>query len=256
MPPRSNADRTSIAAAVRALRTGRGWTQAELAERLGLSQSRLSELERGAGSFTAEQFLELLRLFNVPASNFVRSKRDASTELQQALARFGAEGLYVSRDVLPSDERSELVHVLRDAIVAGSPRLVTAVAPVLLARSESVNLNRLQAQLADLGFERRLPWLVENTLSGLHRRYLDGVEMTNLRSHTTPLEVFLDYFGGVLASSRAGRPPDVLDSTIRSKKSVDEIRASSSEISRRWGIVTALQPEDFLTALEPVLVGV
>ena len=56
-------DRRRIAAKVRELRQSRNWTQAELSKRLQLSQSRLSEIERGAGSFTAEQFLLLLRLF-------------------------------------------------------------------------------------------------------------------------------------------------------------------------------------------------
>ena len=57
--------KADIARKVHDLRRGRRWTQAELARRLDLSQSRLSEVERGDGSFTAEQFLTILRLFNV-----------------------------------------------------------------------------------------------------------------------------------------------------------------------------------------------
>ena len=49
--------RLQIAAKVRSLRAARGWTQRALAGQLGLSQSRLSELERGAGSFTASNWL-------------------------------------------------------------------------------------------------------------------------------------------------------------------------------------------------------
>jgi transcriptional regulator with XRE-family HTH domain len=48
--------RAWIARNVRELRKERRWTQAELAKRLDLSQARLSEIEGGDGSFTAEQF--------------------------------------------------------------------------------------------------------------------------------------------------------------------------------------------------------
>jgi transcriptional regulator with XRE-family HTH domain len=57
--------RLQISTKVRDLHTGRRWTQAELAKPLGRSQARLSEVERGQGSFSAEQLLEILRLFNV-----------------------------------------------------------------------------------------------------------------------------------------------------------------------------------------------
>ena len=53
--------RQQIAAKVRELRRARRWTQAELAGHLQLSQNRLSDIERGDGSFTAEQFLLLSR---------------------------------------------------------------------------------------------------------------------------------------------------------------------------------------------------
>ena len=49
MPTRRNKTKEKIATKVRELRKQRRWTQAELAKRLGLSQSRLSEIERGAG---------------------------------------------------------------------------------------------------------------------------------------------------------------------------------------------------------------
>src|ERR1035438_2790437 len=82
--------RTSIARKVQDLRRARHWTQAELARLLHLSQSRLSEIEGGDGSFTAEQFLTILRLFNVAASEFVHEHADPTAELQNALARLGA----------------------------------------------------------------------------------------------------------------------------------------------------------------------
>src|SRR5262245_3590350 len=79
-------NKTRIAGRVRALRKDRRWTQAELAEHLHLSQNRLSEIERGGGSFTAEQFLAILKLFNIPVTHFAAARR-RDMELQNALAR-------------------------------------------------------------------------------------------------------------------------------------------------------------------------
>ena len=75
--PASDVDniRLRAVAKVRELRTERRWTQAVLAEKLGLSPARLSEIERGGGSFTAEQFLEVLRLFNVNVDAFAGPQR-------------------------------------------------------------------------------------------------------------------------------------------------------------------------------------
>src|SRR5262249_18893316 len=92
-------NRARIAREVKRLREDRRWTQAELSKRLGLSQSRLSEIERGQGSFTAEQFLTILKLFNVSVTRFA-SARKPSTELQNALARLGADHLQESQEVL------------------------------------------------------------------------------------------------------------------------------------------------------------
>src|SRR5580658_327261 len=95
--------RSEIARTVRELRKERRWTQAELAKRLDLSQARLSEIEGGDGSFTAEQFLLLLRLFNVGTNRFAPSGgssagHDHEAQIQNALARLGALHLKENRD--------------------------------------------------------------------------------------------------------------------------------------------------------------
>src|SRR5271163_926930 len=98
--------RATVAQKVQELRKDRHWTQAELSRRLRLSQSRLSEIERGSGSFTAEQFLTILKLFNVTASEFAPEPQGQESELQNALARLGALHLQESSDVLPSERLS------------------------------------------------------------------------------------------------------------------------------------------------------
>src|SRR5262249_44243414 len=136
----------------------RRWTQKELAARLEFSQSRLSEVERGAGSFTAEQFLLLLKLFNVGASHFVIGTGDPDLELQNALARLGATHLDESEDALPSERLEEVHAAIREALVSGAPRLVAALAPVLVRNAERLNLVKLYADLERTGLQRRLGW--------------------------------------------------------------------------------------------------
>src|SRR5215510_11996482 len=114
--------RAVISNKVRDLRNERRWTQAELARRLGLSQSRLSEIERGQGSFTAEQFLTILRVLNVAVTHFA-SERRSSDEVQNALARLGAAHLRESPNVLPSDRLGKTEDLIREVLVApDSPR--------------------------------------------------------------------------------------------------------------------------------------
>ncbi len=242
--------RVYIARKVHELRKERRWTQAELCRPLHLSQSRLSEIERGDGSFTAEQFLTILKLFNVAASDFAPESLGQGSDLQNALARLGAFQLQESTSVLPSERLSNVGDVVREAIVASEfPRLITALGPVVIRNIDNINLKRLHLQLTETGLERRLAWLVENTLEAIRREIpgLSSVPWRRLYSRAqVVLESFLEFLG---AEAQPSAAPDVLDAAIRSKRTLDEVAASSSPISRRWGIITTLQPEDFVEAL-------
>lgn len=246
----------TIAAKVRELRNSRGWTQAELAKQLQLSQNRLSEIERGDGSFTAEQFLLLLTLFNVGISQFVRGPDDHGPGIQNALARLGALHLQESVQVLPSEHLEEVHDVVREALIDGSPRIITALAPVLVRNAERLNLARLHAELEPIGRARRLAWVIDNTLTALQhlsRGSTDAHAWSKLyRGADLRLTMFLDFVdpapGGRLAL-------DILDATVRSKRTLDEVQRAASQLSQRWGIVTSLQPEDFLQALKAAHAG-
>lgn len=243
--------RKFIAQKVQQLRKGRRWTQAELSKRLHLSQSRLSEIERGDGSFTAEQLLTILKLFNVSVSEFSRELAPQPSEVQNALARLGASHLGESTSVLPAERLMEAGDVLREALVtAESPRLIAALAPVLVLHIDSINLNRLHLQLTDAGFERRLAWLVENTIAAIVRD-VATVSPVSARRPYRRAQVLLESFLAFLSAHLDGKSPapDVLDTTIRSKQTLEEVREASSAISRRWGVITTLQPEDFAHAL-------
>jgi transcriptional regulator with XRE-family HTH domain len=253
--------RSEIAAKARELRQSRNWTQAELSKRLHLSQSRLSEIERGAGSFTAEQFLLLLKLFNVPVSDFVREPGERDLRIQNALARLGAFHLQESVDVLPSERLDDVHDVVKEALVDGAPRTLTALAPVLVRNADLLNLPRLFAELKKAGMERRLAWVVENTLgalaqlprgSGSEAREWAKIDR-RAKASLQGLQEFIavsDQSRKMLDPAAPAFPPDILDATIRSKRTLDEVQGSASEISQRWGIVTSLQVEDFLQALK------
>lgn len=254
--------RREVAARVRELRTSRKLTQSALANELGLSQSRLSEIERGDGSFSAEQFLLVLRLFNVPVSEFVDQAVAPTQDLQNALARLGATHLHETTSVVPSEQLDELVHVVREALVDGSPRFVTALAPVLFGHARTLNLRHLQSELARLGYERRLPWLAENILEAV--RLLQekiAVSPRRFREHlpkrlvlqTSSLQLFLNYFDARF-DALSSQPPDIIDSTIRTPKTVEHVIRNGSEISRRWGVVTTLTPDAFVEPLKVFVV--
>ena len=221
-----------------------------------MSQSRLSEIERGGGSFTAEQFLLLLRIFNVAASDFVSDPGAPELQLQNALARLGASHLQESAHVLPSKHLEEVHDVVREALVEGSPRSLTALAPVLVRHPERLRLSALYAELARLGMERRFVWLIENTLAALDLFHKEpGTASREWARRDRMAEVVLQHFLKSIPSSDRGgglevAPPHILDATIRSERTLREVQSAASKISQRWGIVTSLQPEDFLQALK------
>ena len=248
--------RQEISTRVRELRRARNWTQTELSKRLQMSQSSLSEIERGAGSFTAEQFLLLLKIFNVSVSDFVSDAGAQDLRIQNALTRHGASHLQESDHVLPSEQLEDVHDVVREALVDGSPRIISALAPVLTLNAPRLNLPKLYSYLERIGMERRLAWVVENTLAAMDLLHSEsGARSRDWARLDRVAEVVMQHFLKVIpAPDRGGGSmplsPQILDGTIRSPRTLREVQASASEISRRWGIITSLQPQDFLQALK------
>ncbi|MFT5680959.1 MAG: transcriptional regulator with XRE-family HTH domain [Myxococcota bacterium] len=237
--------RKQIGLKVRELRKSRRWTQAELSERLGLSQNRLSELERGQGSFSAEQFLEILRLFNVGVDEFDPSP-DPAASLQNALARFGARHLRES-EVLPESQHTTPA----DAIIAvlldpSSARLVTALAPVLVWSIDEIALPMVQHSLVRAGRPWRLPWLVENALEAISDLKTSDWKW-RLRLKRAP--IVLDDFGEHQDPPKEHDVLDPLEPGIRSPASRRQVWENASKNSRRWRVVSTLQVSDFAQAL-------
>jgi transcriptional regulator with XRE-family HTH domain len=250
----TTASRSEIARKVRGLRTERHLTQAGLAKALGLSQGRYSEIERGKGSFTAEQFLELLRRFNVPATYFASEKTDAGSSLQNALVRLGATHLHEIEGLLPSERLLEAEDTVREVLIdADSPRQVTALAPVLVRHAERINLVKLGIQFHDFGLVNRWGWLLENVLEAIRHQIAEGLprkESVRYRRVELLLSNHLARQRTSQARTGAGVPLDILDGGIASERSLREVQEASSSISSRWGVVSLIQPEDFIQALK------
>lgn len=252
--------RLRVGKATRELRQGRRWTQAELARHLGVSQGRLSELEAGKGSFTAEQFLVLLGLFNVGASYFAPAPADPEVDLQNALARLGATHQQESTEVVPSDDLDSVEDAIRGALTSTSPRLISALAPVIVNHADRINFRKLRGELAATGYENRLEWVLENTRAALEEEIHQSPPpppalSKRYRRARLVLDTALDFVPPHLRVGSTSidpdiHPPDVLDGTIRSKQSRNEAHASSSSISRRFGIISKLQPAHFAEALK------
>ncbi len=239
--------RARVAAGVRALRTERRWTQAALAARLGLSQARLSEIERGGGSFTAEQLLEVMRIFNVSLDQFAEP-RELADELQGALERLGASHLRAMTNALPSERLANVRVAVRETLLAPrDTRLVLALAPVLVANVDALNLDLLQDDMSAVGFPSRVPWLVENVHEALLLIRVAPGRLAATRWHRART-IFGDFIARHPAPQGALRH-DHFDSGVRTEHTLAEVVAAGSAISHRWGIVSELQPQHFADAL-------
>jgi transcriptional regulator with XRE-family HTH domain len=78
----------SYAASIRALRSGRNWTQADLAKQIGggITNQSVSGWERGIAKPSRENIFELSRIFGVPLEQFLteEDRRPTSLPVQEA----------------------------------------------------------------------------------------------------------------------------------------------------------------------------
>lgn len=257
MTIKSPPHRSRIGERVRALRKQRLWTQAQLAKLLGISQNYLSVLERGQGSFTAEHLLSILKTFNVPIDYFASQPGRRQDQIQSALARFGAAHLHESADTLPTQAFKEVADAVREALVsAESSRQVTAVAPVIALNINRINLKKLQTQFLEIGLGQRLGWAFENTLEALRHELSQSLPQDctlKYRRAEVLLKSFLalDWPGRRLGELKDSvlDSGDVLDLDIASEKSLAQACKESSDVSKRWGVITRIQTQDFRQAL-------
>lgn len=244
--------RRSVVRKLREVRLARGWSQAELAAKLGLSQARLSVIERGGGTISAEQFVAFLALANVSIEEFL-PPTNADAAFQNALARLGAHGLREDPGTLPSSRLATARDAIREVLVSpDSPRLVAALAPVLVWNIDGLNLHALHQDLAELGLGQRLGWMADNVRAALDLPGARAPRLWALRERIARVE--LDRFIALVDPRAAPDPrepaPDRFDTHIASARTVKDVEEASSDVSRRWRVLTVLQPADFREALD------
>ena len=88
----------SYAASIRALRSGRNWTQADLAKRIGggITNQSVSGWERGIAKPSRENIFELSRISGVPVERFQTERESDKTspaQLVQEIAPSGSASL-------------------------------------------------------------------------------------------------------------------------------------------------------------------
>jgi transcriptional regulator with XRE-family HTH domain len=250
--------RLSVANNIRRLRQENRWTQTRLARLLGLSQNRLSEIERGQGSFTAEQLLLVLKTFNTMLSDF-SSASGASAEklLQNAIARLGAGPLQESRDLLPTEKLETATSVIREVLTsAENPRQITALAPVIVNQMNSTGLNKLRLEFLGEGRINRLGWLLEsvhaailNELRGPKQKWSYGWED---RYHRAGVLIgnILRYPGFSLPRSKKVVEEPLESGVLRSQEAFEEVKASRDSMAKKWAVVTRITTNDFIHVLK------
>lgn len=257
MPAVLPESRHAVGATVRRLRTVHGWTLAGLAARLGLSTSRLSEVERGKGSFTAEQLLVLFRLFQVGPEAFdpgPPGEDPVSASLQNALVRLGARHLAVDERAPVRAEHARPVGVLLDVLVAHpEARLLTALPPVVVRQIDHVPFAAVQHGAVQAGVPGRWPWLLEHARAALEvvGNTGDTAWLLQRRRALTLIERFL----ARLPHPDPEEPFDLIDPELRHPASVQRAERAASVIDQRWRVLGRLTVADFAGPLEAVRDG-
>ncbi len=212
-------------------------------------------MERGLGSLTAEQFLEVLAYYNVPVSAFAHMPTDTESLLQNALARLGARHLHEVPDAVLDERYADPAFVIQETLLsAESSRQLTALAPVLVEQIRRVNLLRLFQALRANGFGSRLGWLVENVEAAV-AEYLKSVAFVQHGPRLGAAQGVLRLALEAIRSADSDRPAELRDVLLPTdQRGLRNLEAfQSSAISKNWGIVTRLQPSDFQEALEAAL---
>ncbi len=247
------ASRKELGLKLKALREARLISQSDLAKRLEISQAGLSKIERGVSSLNTEDFLEVLRIFNVPASHFYPNQSEGSSgaALQNALTRLGATHLLESA-LLPSEDLEHASQVIREVLIDGqNPRQITALAPVIVAQIDRLHLPKLWAEFSNLQLERRLGWVFENTFEAL-KQVPKPTDLPTSRNHLKARTVIHHFLGSLAIPPSDRAEPllrDILGTIARSNRTQSSLERQSSTVSEKWHILSPIQVKDFADAL-------
>ena len=179
-------------------------------------------------------------------------KGKADQKIQNALARLGATHLSENQDALPSEKLEEVVAVVYETLIAAdSSRQIAALGPVIVNYATRPILGKLRIRFNEAGLINRFGWLLANVREAIKSELAESLPR-EWRKKYAKADLILKnllYFPRPQLDRKDKSIEDILDSTIASPESLEDVRESSSDISKKWGIVTRLQPEDFAIAL-------
>ncbi len=238
---------------IRQLRKARRWTLLELAHRLELSESRLSELERAGGSFSAEQLLRVFQLFQVGAEDFV--PHEAGTDpvagsIQAALVRLGAKHLVADDRFVIRQEHNRPGDLIAHILLAHpTPRFLTALGPVLVEQVDIISFPGVQHAVVQAGAPHRWGWLLDHVLEAISSADGDPAP-TPWRRASQRLRTVAEAYLVSLPGPSSNEPYDLIDPDLRSLESVQAAEANASERDARWRVLGRLTVEEFAQPLQ------
>lgn len=239
-----------ISHGIRSARVDRRLSQAELAQKLGISQSRLSEIEQGKGSITAEQFIFLLQFFNLPISHFVKQENVSfEDQLQNRMIQLGGRSLREVSNVLPSEKINSIYTVVIETLVGGlTSRLVLGLIPVVISNIDQIDFYRLRSKFTEVGQKNRIYWFIDGLLNAIQVRCKQFVPHQYVRLYRRA-EVQLSRARLFSQLDNADGVEDVLDMDITTPRTLGNVRASCDDLAKKWNIITRITQEDFNKAL-------
>lgn len=253
----SNPWAVTIGSTVRRLRHERRWTLDELAELLDLSESRLSELERGKGSFSAEHLLRIFRHFQVGPEDFAEDSGAGDPvlgSLQAALVRFGARHLVADEAYAIRREHDRPVDVVLEVLIRHpNARFVAALAPVLVVSEAELSFPVVQHGVVQAGVPNRWGWLLDHFLEALAE--LEGAAGSHAwRRASRRSRTVAEHFLVGLPRPDAVTPFDPMDLELRSPRSLRAAMAGAmagaSPIDQRWRVLGPLRSGELRGPLE------
>jgi len=101
----------AVGSRLRRLRKERGLTQAELARQIGIQQSDLSRMEKGAYRVSLDNLFKILSVFDLDLADFFGDQHDKTEIENQPLSREDMKILHLLRELSP-EGRAEVQEFL------------------------------------------------------------------------------------------------------------------------------------------------
>ena len=221
--------------ALKTARESSGWTQARLAERLGVTQAYISLMESGKRRVRPRLIRRLVRMLELPptvlpaTTKFSAGERPTNEWFVVQLARLGYPG-YVYRKRAGALRNPEEILLAGLGIDELEPRLIESL-PWLLLRHEGLDVQRLVAAAKRCDLQNRLGFVVALARQVAERGKGFERRVPELRLLEESLE-----------PSRLARE-ETFGQRRPSERLRDWLRGERSDAATHWNLLTDLKVE-------------